>query len=71
MLVCATLDDLRGAHERLKTLGIEPILTMERGASTTFVYEDPDRNFVELKLDVVTQFQQSSHDAQASHVSAS
>jgi catechol 2,3-dioxygenase-like lactoylglutathione lyase family enzyme len=56
-LLCATLNDLRGAHERLKNLGIEPIQTMERGTATTFVYEDPDRNCVELKLDVATQFQ--------------
>jgi hypothetical protein len=68
-LLCATLDDLRGAHKRLKSLGIEPVRTMERGVSTTFVYEDPDRNFVELKLDVVTQFQGSEVRDQDSGIS--
>jgi hypothetical protein len=70
-LVCATLDDLWGAHDRLKTLGIEPVRTVERGASTTFVYEDPDHNCVELKLDLGAQFRETSHGAQAPHVSRS
>jgi catechol 2,3-dioxygenase-like lactoylglutathione lyase family enzyme len=52
-LACATFDDLLGAWRRLKALGIEPVLPTERGSMTTFVYEDPDGNVVELKLDNV------------------
>jgi catechol 2,3-dioxygenase len=47
----ATIDDLLNTYARLKSLGIEPVLTADHGATTAFYYEDPDRNSVELTVD--------------------
>jgi hypothetical protein len=48
---CATLDELLTAYVRLKGLGIEPTLAVQRDASTAFCYNDPDHNNVELTVD--------------------
>jgi catechol 2,3-dioxygenase len=47
----ATIDDLLNSWERLKGLGIEPILTADHGPTTAFYYTDPDGNSVELFAD--------------------
>jgi hypothetical protein len=46
-----TVDDILATHERLKGLGIEPVLTAHYRLRTAFYYEDPDRNSVELTVD--------------------
>jgi len=47
----ASLDDLLATYARLKDLGIEPVRAADHGATTSFYYEDPDRNSVELMVD--------------------
>jgi catechol-2,3-dioxygenase len=46
-----TLDDLLATYARLKSLGIEPIRAADHGTTTSFYYEDPDRNSIELLVD--------------------
>ena len=46
-----TLDDLLGTYARLKELGIVPVLAADHGATTSFYYEDPDRNRIELMVE--------------------
>jgi catechol 2,3-dioxygenase-like lactoylglutathione lyase family enzyme len=46
-----SLDDLLATYARLKGLGIEPVRAADHGATTSFYYEDPDRNSVELLVD--------------------
>jgi catechol-2,3-dioxygenase len=36
-----TIDDLLATYARLKSLGIEPVLTADHGVATAFYYEDP------------------------------
>jgi catechol 2,3-dioxygenase len=55
-----TVDDLLATYSRLKSLGIEPVLTADHGASTAFYYEDPDRNSVELTVDNFGDWERSS-----------
>jgi catechol 2,3-dioxygenase len=55
-----TIDDLLDTYARLKSLGIEPVLTADHGASTAFYYEDPDRNSVELTVDNFGDWEKSS-----------
>lgn len=45
---CATMDDLLGTYVRLKNLGIQPLWAADHGVGTSFYYEDPDRNVVEV-----------------------
>lgn len=45
------LEDLLGSHQRLKALGILPVLCTDSGAQTAFYYEDPDGNSVEINVD--------------------
>jgi catechol-2,3-dioxygenase len=47
----ATLDDLLGTYARLRTLGIAPVRAADHGTTTSFYYEDPDRNSIELIVD--------------------
>ena len=46
----ATLDDLLGTYVRLKGLGILPMWAADHGLGTSFYYEDPDRNVVEINV---------------------
>lgn len=55
-----TIDDLLATYEQLKSLGIEPVLTADHGATTAFYYEDPDRNSVELTVDNFGDWEKSS-----------
>ena len=43
-----SLDALADRHERLSGFGIEPYKSYNHGPSTSFYYEDPDANLVEL-----------------------
>ncbi|XUY29918.1 VOC family protein (plasmid) [Agrobacterium sp. rho-8.1] len=45
------LEDLLGTYERLKALGILPVLCTDAGLQTAFYYSDPDGNSVELNVD--------------------
>jgi catechol 2,3-dioxygenase len=48
------------SNTRLKGLGIEPVLSTDHGATTSFYYEDPDRNSVELTVDNFGDWEKSS-----------
>ena len=48
----ASIEDLLATYERLKGEGILPIWTTHHGGTLSFYYEDPDRNFCELQIDV-------------------
>jgi catechol-2,3-dioxygenase len=54
------LDDLLATYARLKVLGIEPVRAADHGATTSFYYEDPDRNSIELMVDNFGAGEQSS-----------
>jgi catechol 2,3-dioxygenase len=56
----ATLDDLLAAYARLKLLAIEPVSAADHGTTTSFYYEDPDRNSIELMVDNFGDCEQSS-----------
>jgi catechol 2,3-dioxygenase len=56
----ATLDDLLATYARLKILGIEPVQAAHHGAITSFYYEDPDGNSIELMVDNFGDEKQSS-----------
>jgi catechol 2,3-dioxygenase-like lactoylglutathione lyase family enzyme len=43
-----SLDDLLGSYARLKTLGIIPAMSVDEGPQTSFYYDDPDGNSVEI-----------------------
>ena len=55
-----TLDDLLGTYARLKTLGIAPVRAADHGTTTSFYYEDPDRNSIELMVDNFGDGEESS-----------
>ena len=55
-----TLDDLLAAYARLKLLAIEPVCAADHGATTSFYYEDPDHNSIELMVDNFGDAEQSS-----------
>jgi len=55
-----SIDALLATYARLKSLGIEPVLTADHGASTAFYYEDPDANSVELTVDNFGDWEKSS-----------
>ncbi len=56
----ATIDDLLNSWERLKDLGIEPILTADHGPTIAFYYQDPDGNSVELFVDTFGNWDKSA-----------
>jgi catechol 2,3-dioxygenase-like lactoylglutathione lyase family enzyme len=47
-----TFDDLLGTYVRLKGLGILPVMAVDEGMQTAFYYADPDRNTVELNVNI-------------------
>lgn len=55
-----TMGALLDTYSRLKTLGIEPHACLDHGMTTSFYYEDPDRNSVELQSDNFGNWQESS-----------
>ena len=48
----ASLGDLLATYRRLKNIGIVPVWTTHHGATLSFYYQDPDKNFCELQIDV-------------------
>ena len=46
-----SFDDLMSSFARLKQLGIEPIVCVQHGVTTSLYYSDPDQNAVELQAD--------------------
>ena len=46
-----SFDDLMSSFARLKQLGIEPGVCVQRGVTTSLYYSDPDQNAVELQVD--------------------
>ena len=47
-----TLEDLFATYERLKAEGIEPYWCVNHGGTLSYYYFDPDRNQLELQVDV-------------------
>lgn len=46
-----SLDDLLRNHDHLRSIGIEPVWTVNHGPTTSFYYADPDGNQIELQVD--------------------
>lgn len=55
-----SMGDLLDTYSRLKVLGIEPHASLDHGLTTSFYYEDPDGNSVELQTDNFGSWQESS-----------
>jgi len=55
-----TIDDLLNSWERLRGLGIEPVLAADHGPTTAFYYHDPGGNSIELFVDIFGDWDQSS-----------
>ncbi len=55
-----SMGDLLDTYSRLKALGIEPHASLDHGLTTSFYYEDPDGNSVELQTDNFGSWQESS-----------
>lgn len=49
--MCATPADLAEEYERLKSLGIEPTLSVNHHFTSSIYYRDPDNNEVEISCD--------------------
>lgn len=47
----ASLDDLLERHAELEGVGIEPLVPIQHGVTTSLYYQDPDGNLVELQID--------------------
>lgn len=47
----ANLGDLVFTYERLRDAGINPVVTINHGPTTSMYYRDPDGNRVELQID--------------------
>lgn len=45
------LDDLLGRYELLRDKGVLPAVCISHGVTTSFYYQDPDGNFVEMQID--------------------
>ena len=45
------LESLLANHQRLLSLGIEPVAPIQHGPTTSIYYRDPDRCLVELQID--------------------
>lgn len=55
-----SMGDLFDNYVRLKALGIKPHASLDHGLTTSFYYEDPDGNSVELQVDNFKNWQESS-----------
>jgi len=56
----ASFDDLMATFARLKAAGIEPAFCLDHGMAFSLYYFDPDRNGVELQIDVFGDWNQSA-----------
>ncbi|OYO00876.1 VOC family protein [Enemella evansiae] len=48
-----SIDTLLDRYQLLRDRGIEPAVCVNHGITTSLYYRDPDRNFVELQIDVL------------------
>ena len=48
----ASIDDLFATYTRLKNAGIEPYWTINHGPTLSMYYQDPDKNQIELQIDI-------------------
>ena len=55
-----SMGDLLNTYVRLKAEGIEPHASLDHGMTSSFYYEDPDGNSVELQADNFANWQESS-----------
>ncbi len=55
-----SMGDLLNTYVRLKAEGIEPHASLDHGMTSSFYYEDPDGNSVELQSDNFASWQESS-----------
>lgn len=55
-----SMGDLLDTYVRLKAQGIEPHASLDHGMTTSFYYEDPDGNSVELQSDNFGNWQEST-----------
>jgi catechol 2,3-dioxygenase len=55
-----SMGDLLDTYARLKALGIEPHASLDHGLTTSFYYQDPDGNSVELQSDNFGSWAESS-----------
>ena len=55
-----SMGDLLDTYSRLKAMGIKPHACLDHGTTTSFYYEDPDGNSVELQVDNFGSWQESS-----------
>jgi catechol-2,3-dioxygenase len=55
-----SMGNLLDTYSRLNTQGIEPHACLDHGMTTSFYYEDPDGNSVELQSDNFGNWQESS-----------
>ena len=56
-----SMGDLLDTYVRLKALGIVPHASLDHGMTTSFYYEDPDGNSVELQSDNFKTWEESTH----------
>jgi catechol 2,3-dioxygenase-like lactoylglutathione lyase family enzyme len=55
-----TLYELLENYDKLKTLGILPVYTINHGPTTSLYYEDPDRNQLEFQVENYESVEESS-----------
>ena len=54
-----SFEDLMNSYERLRDLGIKPEICLDHGMTVSMYYRDPDRNMVELQVDVFGAWEKS------------
>jgi catechol 2,3-dioxygenase len=54
-----SVTDLMESYERIRDLGIRPVLCVHHGLSVAFYYHDPDGNVVELTADAFGDWERS------------
>ncbi len=62
----AKLGDLIHTYERLKAEGILPVWKIHHGPTISMYYQDPDRNQVELQIDVFDSLEEQDRFLRAS-----
>lgn len=61
-----TFDDLMQSYGRLRDQSIRPEICLDHGMTLSLYYRDPDRNFVELQVDVFGDWNKSKDWMQTS-----
>jgi catechol 2,3-dioxygenase-like lactoylglutathione lyase family enzyme len=55
-----SLSELLGNYQKLKTLGITPVYSINHGPTTSLYYADPDRNQLEFQVENYDSVEESS-----------